>query len=336
MSDFPSSSSEVASASAQTGGRGAAIGRFFTGTGLPAFVITATVVYELFLVAVLFAPPGWGAFGAFATEFKVWCFSYNPRTGGMEWAAAWIMLLEPLFIAVLVIFIWRSNLLVLLRPAGWARHWGSMASGVMVSLLVIWGMIAYAGPDADANELPPFPGDRIRTAITPASFKLEDQYGNPFSLSDAKGGVVMVTGVYAHCSTACPRILAGMKEVVASLPPEALKNLTIAAISLNPQYDTAEIRQAVTEYYGFEYPQFRFLNGDPETVADLTMRMGFAPRLDERTGVIDHTNLFILIDADGRIAYRFTLDDRRQTWLEQAVLDLTREAARLRLEIAGK
>jgi protein SCO1/2 len=40
---------------------------------------------------------------------------------------------------------------------------------------------------------------------------------------------------------------------------------------------------------------------------------------DTDTGLIDHANLFILIDREGRVAYRFTLGERQQDWLGNAL-----------------
>ena len=54
---------------------------FFTGAGLPVFLLTAMVVYEGFLLAIVFAPGSAGVWSGFAIEFKQWCFRYDPRTG---------------------------------------------------------------------------------------------------------------------------------------------------------------------------------------------------------------------------------------------------------------
>ncbi|MNC96767.1 hypothetical protein D3C83_142260 [compost metagenome] len=47
--------------------------------------------------------------------------------------------------------------------------------------------------------------------------------------------------------------------------------------------------------------------------------LGVARTRDPETGVIDHANLFVLVDRDGRVAYRFTLGERQERWLVQAL-----------------
>jgi cytochrome oxidase Cu insertion factor (SCO1/SenC/PrrC family) len=82
----------------------------------------------------------------------------------------------------------------------------------------------------------------------------------------------------------------------------------------------------ITEAYGFHYPEFRYLNGEPAGMHDLLTRLGFARVKSPETGVIDHANLFLLLDVRGEIAYRFTLDSRHRSWLREGLLALAAEA----------
>jgi cytochrome oxidase Cu insertion factor (SCO1/SenC/PrrC family) len=139
--------------------------------------------------------------------------------------------------------------------------------------------------------------------------------------------VVLMTGIYAYCATSCPEILQEIQALQATLPAEVRARLTVVALSLSPEYDSDILRQRIAEGYGQEYPQFRYLNGDPDVMHDVLSRLGFARVKDSRTGVITHTNLFILVDAQGRIAYRLSLDERLRPWLREAMLALADEAA---------
>src|SRR5688572_33066051 len=119
---------------------------FFSGAGFPLFLLSASVVYEAFLLAVVFAPESTGAWGGFAREFKQWCFRYDARTGGMEWAAVWVMLVEPAFVVGVALFLWRRGLQPLRSLAGWRRHARSAVSGVMVAALAMIALFAYGQP----------------------------------------------------------------------------------------------------------------------------------------------------------------------------------------------
>ena len=45
------------------------------------------------------------------------------------------------------------------------------------------------------------------------------------------------------------------------------------------------------------------------------------------TRMIDHANLFLLLDREGRIAYRLSLGDQQERWLVTALQVLLRERA---------
>jgi protein SCO1 len=275
---------------------------------------------------VVLAPAGWGIWGAFAEEFKVWCFNYDPRTGGMEWAAVVVMLVEPLFIGLIAAFLWRRGLGTLRTWSAWRGCARAAAGGVLVAALATSGLFAYGRPAGDANEWLPFPGERIRTRLVPPSLATLDQKGRPFSLEQLRGRVVLVTGVYTLCGTTCPEILIETQKLLAGLPAAARERLDVVALSLNPEYDTAALMDRIADAYGFTYPEFRYLNGDPKEFDVALPRLGFARTRNVETGLIDHANLFLLIDAQGEIAYRFTLQPRHQAWLHEAVLALTAEA----------
>lgn len=151
------------------------VARFFVGSGLAAFLLSAALVYELFLMGVLLAPESLPYWGDFAQEFKVWCFSYDPRTGGMEWAAAWIMLLEPAFIGAIVFALWRRQLAGLR-----VVPWRPLTSGMIVGVAALSGLAFYSGGKSETGTTLPFPGQAIRTRLEAPRLAFEDQKGVSF------------------------------------------------------------------------------------------------------------------------------------------------------------
>jgi protein SCO1 len=300
---------------------------FFVGAGLPVFLLAAAIVYEACLLFIVFAPLESGWLGDFAREFKVWCFSYDPRTGGMEWAAVGMMLMEPLFVVGAAVLLWRRAL----GGGRWLAAWRSAVAGVTAATLAVASVLTL-GPPGGEPELPPFPGERIRTQLVPPAFRLTDQLGRELELGELRGRVVLVTGIYALCSTACPQILIETRKLLDSLPADVRANVSVVALSLNPEYDTTAIMAAVASGYGFTHPEFRYLNGKPEVVHEVLDRMQFARFRDPKTGIIEHANLLMVLDAEGRIAYRFNLNPRHQAWLREAVVSLAAEA---RAQAAG-
>jgi protein SCO1/2 len=301
--------------------------RFFTGTGLPVFLGSALVAYEGFLLLTIFGPTEGGWLGDFVRDFRLWCYRGDPRTGGVSWSAVSVMMLEPFFVVAVAACLWREACRPLRHARVWRRHARAAATGLGLVGLCVTGLIAYARVEqARAAVVPPFPGEAIRVHLAVPDVPLVDQKGAAFRLADLRGQVVLVTGVYATCSAACPEIFKAVQGLLAGLPPAERGGLRVVALSLNPEYETAELMDAIARGRGFAYPEFRYVNGQrPAEMHDLLTRLQFSATRNPQTGVVDHANLFLLIDRRGDIAYRFTLEPRHQAWLREGLRALLRE-----------
>lgn len=319
----PSALPPLSAARAGTAGE-----RFLTGPGLLVFLLSALAVYEAFLLLTIFGPTEGGWLGDFVRDFQLWCYRGDPRTGGLSWLAVSVMMLEPFFIVGVSALLWRQVLVQLLQPRVWRTHARAAAAGLGVIAVFVAGLVLYARADAKrALILPPFPGESIRVRLALPDVPLLDQKGAPFHFSDLRGRVTLVTGVYAACTTACPEILLEIKAVLNELPPTERAGLSVVALSLNPEYETAALMDAVTEVRGFAHPEFRYVNGaNPAEMHDLLTRLQFSATRNPQTGVIDHANLFLLVDRTNHIAYRFTMDPRHRAWLRAALRALLTEA----------
>jgi protein SCO1 len=188
-------------------------------------------------------------------------------------------------------------------------------------------LVAYAQAEARASvAMPPFPGERIRVALEIPDVPLIDQKGTPFRFSELHGDVVLVTGIYAACTTACPEILKETRALLAELSSTERAGVRVVALTLNPEYETAELMDLMAQSQGFTHPEFRYVNTDrPADMLDLLSRMQFSRIRNPETGVIDHINLFLLVDRTGKIAYRFTLEPRHRAWLRDGLRSLLKE-----------
>lgn len=303
-------------------------GRFFTGAGLMVFLASALAAYEGFLLFTLLWPTDVAWLGDFVRDFQLWCYRPDPRTGGLSWTSVSVMLLEPLFVVALAALLWRAHVVQLRRFATWRAHAGSVLLAALAVTASVGGLVLYARADAArADVILPFPGERIRVALPLPDVPMVDQKGAEFGFADLRGEVVLVTGVYASCSTACPEIFAEMQTLLAELSPAERAGVRFVALSLNPEYETAEFMDAVATARGFAHPEFRYVNGrTPGEMLDLLAHLNFSRVRNPETGVVDHVNLFLLVDRAGRIAYRFNLDARHRAWLRAGLRSLLAES----------
>ena len=297
--------------------------RLLAGGRFAVFGIALLTAYLALLIAMLAMPVGEDALGRFAEEFKTWCFGYDPATGAMEPVMIAMLLGEPAGLALVVTAIWWGPIReALARPR-------TLAGPVVAALSIVLAGAAAAGALAEGPETGelPFPADRLRTAHEPPPVALVDHTGAPLSLEALRGKVVMVTGVYASCSQACPMILAQAKRSLEALSPEAREDVVVVAVTLDPSRDTPEVLSKLAAAQGVAAPAWRLASGDPASVERTLDAFGFSRSRDPETGVIDHASLFLVLDRGGKIAYRFTLGERQERWLESALELLAAEGA---------
>jgi protein SCO1/2 len=298
-----------------------AIERFFSGGGFPALALSLLLFYELLLVSLLLAPGGESGLGAFADEFRLWCFGYDPATGRLDWAYVMSMIGPPMLLgSILALFWWEPLRALVARPLAALGY-------VLVSAVAVGGAagaLAALGPGGDTGALP-FPAEALRTAHPPPEIRLTNQARETFDLSEQRGDVVLVTAMYAACPHACPLVLAQTKRAIGELTPEERADLRVVAVTMDPERDSPELLSEIARLQGMEAPLYNFLTGEAPEVERVLDRIGVARRRDPETGVIDHTTLFLLVDRAGSVAYRFTLGERQERWLVSALKLLLRE-----------
>lgn len=291
------------------------------GSGLPAFGLTLLACYELLLAALLLAPGGETGLGAFADEFRVWCFGSDPSTGRVDPAYVMGMTLPPLLVGALLGALWWQPL-----RAAWARPRALVAPALAAVAVTAAAAAGFASVGIDPPRGPlPFPAEALRTRHPAPHLELTAHDGAPVDLAQLRGRVVLLTAVYASCPHTCPAVLSQARSAVDALEPGEREDLRVIAVTLDAAHDTAPALAALAARHGLAAPLYRLVTGPPERVERTLDAMSIARRRDPATGIIDHANLFILVDRDGHVAYRFTLGDRQRRWLVAALRALLRE-----------
>ena len=285
--------------------------------------VTTLLVYALLLALILVLPRGDAPVLGFAEQFRLWCFAMDPATGSVPWGYVVTMLASPLLIAAILGTLWARQLAALLRRRPGALPYALLGSFALCGTAL--GALALV-PGADEDGELPFPAEALRTSVPAHDFELVDQDGRPFRLAGTSGRVVLLTAVYSACGSTCPRIMAGASDAVAALTPEQRALLTVVGVTLDPAHDVPEVLRTMVESRGLDPNVFRFVTGDAATVESVLDRYSVSRSRDPETGVIEHANLFVLIDRDHEIAYRLTIGDRQQRWLVQALRMLLDEA----------
>ncbi len=301
----------------------AALYVFFASWRFPVLMLAVLSSFDLFQLLMLLIPKATPGLGAFAEEFRVWCYGLDEATGKLEKGYVILFLLQPAVMCLVLGGVWFRQVKDALRTQRRAMVPYLIAAGVLVSAVSV--TLVGLGGKASAAELP-FPAEALRTAKPAPAFVLSDQNGEKVDLASLKGRVVVVTGIYATCYHTCPLIMGELKRSLAGLGPEERSLVSVLAVTLNPENDNREVLQKTAARYQVKAPEYRLLGGEPSEVNTALDRLEIARTKNPMSGEIDHANLFILLDRQGRVAYRLTLGERQERWLVQALRLLAKES----------
>lgn len=145
--------------------------------------------------------------------------------------------------------------------------------------------------------------DLVEIGPVPA-FELTDQNGKKISDKDYLGKVYVVEFFFSTCPTICPV----MNQNMLLLQKEYYGNpeFGIASITINPEYDTAEVLKKHAEELGVKHYNWHFLTGDRDYIYNLA-KSGFNLYAGENKNVaggFEHSGLFALVDKEGKIRCR--------------------------------
>lgn len=288
------------------------IGEFFAGWTFPVAALTVLVLFTSLMLTILLVPPGETALQVFANDFKIWCFGLDPTTGQVQIIYVMAMVVGPMMMCLVIVGVWWQPLSE--AVVSHRRHlWKPIAvAGLGVGLAAS----ALAGIETAPTDGPtPFPAESLRTAYPVPDFTLTDHTGQPVSMEELSGRVVLLTSVYMTCTATCPLILNQVSESLDALTDDERAQVSVVAITMDPERDTVEHLGEVASGRGMEPPLYHFATGEPEMVHALLDRLDVRRERDPDTGIITHTNLMLLVDREGRIAFRFSLGERQAEWL---------------------
>jgi protein SCO1 len=294
---------------------------FIEGGGFPATALCLMAFYELLILGMLATPPHLGTLGPFAEEFRVWCFGLDPATGGLQWAYVMAMTVPQLMLAALLLLLWWEPLrMMLARPR---RLVAPVLAAGAITLAAAAGLASlWSAPNR--GELP-FPAEALRTAYPAPELALVNQVGEPVDLAKLRGNVVLLTAIYATCGHTCPLLLAQAKQAVASLEDSERASLRVVAVTLDPEHDTTDVLAQRARMQALPAPLYNLVTGEPARVERVLDAMDVTRKRDAKTGLIEHASLFLLVDREGKVAYRLGLGPHQERWLATALRVLLRE-----------
>ncbi len=133
------------------------------------------------------------------------------------------------------------------------------------------------------------------------NFQLTDHTGQPRSLADYRGKVVLVFFGFTQCPDVCPTTLAEMADLKKQLGADGDK-LQVVFVTVDPERDTQDVLAGFVPAFD---PSFVGLRGSAEQTAqiakDFKIFVQKVAAKDGKSYSIDHTAGSYLFDQQGRL-----------------------------------
>ena len=150
-----------------------------------------------------------------------------------------------------------------------------------------------------AKEATGFRGIDLTGATYGSELRLNDPAGQPRTLEDFRGQVVLLFFGFTQCHDVCPTALARAAEVKRLLGENGAR-LQVLFVSVDPERDTPEVLRAYTAAFD---PAFLGLRGDAQQTAQVAkeFRVFYKQVPTGNSYTVDHSALSYLIDPQGRL-----------------------------------
>ena len=155
--------------------------------------------------------------------------------------------------------------------------------------------------------------------------KWTNEEGTEMEMKDMKGQVLVMVMIYTSCKSACPRLVADMRNIEQRIPNNIKDNVKFVMVSIDPTVDTPKRLKAFAIENKMDDDQWDFLRSTEENTRE------FAAVLAVNYKKIDpidfsHSNIISVFNADGELVYQ---QEGLGVNSDQTINKITEEAGKL-------
>jgi protein SCO1/2 len=148
---------------------------------------------------------------------------------------------------------------------------------------------------------PAFRSTDITGADLGRDFQLIDHNGQPRTLADFRGKVLVVFFGFTHCPDVCPITLSELARALKRLGADA-QRVQVVMITVDPERDTPEV---LKQYVTALDPGFLGLTGDAQAIAETAREFKVfyqkSPGATPQAYSVDHSSGTFVYDPAGRL-----------------------------------
>lgn len=133
--------------------------------------------------------------------------------------------------------------------------------------------------------------------------KWTNQDGKSLEMKDMKGKVLVMVMIYTSCKSACPRLVADMRNIESRIPENIKKNVKLVLVSIDPTVDTPQRLKAFSIENKMDGDQWVFLRSTEENTREFAAVLAVNYK---KISPMDfsHSNIISVFNAEGELAYQ--------------------------------
>ena len=133
--------------------------------------------------------------------------------------------------------------------------------------------------------------------------KWTNQNSENIEMKDLKGKVLVMVMIYTSCKSACPRLVADMRNIESRLPENIKKNVKLVLISIDPKVDTPERLKAFSIENQMDGKQWEFLRSTEENTREFAAVLAVNYKKVSPLE-FSHSNIISVFNAEGELVFQ--------------------------------
>lgn len=134
------------------------------------------------------------------------------------------------------------------------------------------------------------------------SSQWQTQKKQAFEFSDLKEKISIVAMIFTSCESACPRIMADLKNIESALSAEEMKKVQFLLVTMDPERDTPGRLSAFKNGHQLN-DNWTLICSDEDATMEIANVLGV--RIKKLSGGgFDHSNTIFVLNTNGVITYK--------------------------------
>lgn len=130
-----------------------------------------------------------------------------------------------------------------------------------------------------------------------------NQDGKNMELKSLKGNVLVMVMIYTSCKSACPRLVADMRDIETKLDQQTKKNVKLILVSIDPKTDTPERLKSFAIENKMNQDPWIFLRSTEENTREFAAVLAVNYK---KISPIDftHSNIISVFNPEGELVFQ--------------------------------